>query len=125
MSTHAPISPSLVGKWEPIRGELEGEPVPELVIRQTSLKLSATDYDVYFDGQLADHGHYLLTAAEPHPMLTLHGKEGTNAGRTILAIYQLAGDRLRICYGLAGIPPTTFATSVNSRRYLVSYRRIQ
>ncbi len=119
-----PLSPpSIAGTWEPIRAELDAEPVPELVVRQTHVELTADTYVVYFGGQLADRGTYLLAHGEPHASLTLHGLEGPNVDRTIPAIYQLAGDRLRICYGLDGTPPTAFATTENSRRYLVTYRR--
>jgi len=41
----------------------------------------------------------------------------------ISAIYQLMGDRLRICYALDGTAPLDFKTAPNSRRYLVTYRR--
>ena len=47
----------------------------------------------------------------------------TNAGRTIPAIFQRKGELLRICYGLDGTTPTTFATTAGSSHYLAIYRR--
>src|SRR4051812_15088233 len=95
----AAAPPSIVGKWEIVRAELDAEPVPELVIQKTQLELSDRLYAVHFDGQVADRGHYILSAGEPHTTITLHCTEGPNLGRIIPAIYQVAGDRLRICYG--------------------------
>lgn len=116
---------SIIGTWEPVRGELDAEPVPELVIRQTVVEFTAETYVVHFNGGLADRGNYMLSQANPHPVLSLEGLEGANAGRKIPAIYQAIGERLRICYGLGGALPTEFATRANSERYLVIYRRVK
>jgi len=40
-------------------------------------------------------------AASPQTM-DIVGREGPNAGRTMLAIYQLEADRLTVCYDLDG-----------------------
>jgi hypothetical protein len=51
------------------------------------------------------------------------GARGVNAGRTIPSIFQLTGDRLRICFGLDGKTPATFVSARGSDHYLVTYRR--
>jgi len=70
-------------------------------------------YAVRFDGD-GDRGNYLLGAANGDRGLTLVRPRGPNAGRHP-AIYQLVGDRLRICYGSTGETPTRFATTPDSR----------
>lgn len=123
MSTFPTLSDPFEGTWETVRAELAGEPVPELVVRQTVLTLARGSYAVYFNRQLADSGDYTLAPGQPHAALVLQGRVGPNAGRTIPAIYQLMGERLRICYGLAGDAPAAFATTAGSQLYLVIYRR--
>ena len=59
----------------------------------------------------------------PPATFILLGAKGPNAGRTIPCIYQLAGNRLRVCYGLDGTTPTAFATTAGSPHYLATYRR--
>jgi uncharacterized protein (TIGR03067 family) len=110
---------SLPGKWHPIRAELDGQPAPELALQRMEFHLTATDYAVHFGGEPYDRGTFTHTATTLH--LTAH--HGPNTGRVITAIYQLAGDRLRICYGLDGTAPAEFKTAPGSARYLVTYRR--
>lgn len=113
-----------------IRAETDGGFSSELVDLRIHLELSAdspTDtlakagtYIVRFAGQVADRGTFALPAPGT---LALTGTEGPNAGRTIPAIFQLVGDRLRICYGLDGTPPTAFTAPAGQPRYLATYKR--
>jgi uncharacterized protein (TIGR03067 family) len=115
---------AIVGTWEIVRAELAGDEMPEFVAGKIRVEFGTTEYAVRFDGQVSDRGTYALSGNSPQKSLHLTGLEGTNAGRTILAIYQLVGNRLRICYGLDGLAPTEFATAGSERRYLATYRRI-
>jgi uncharacterized protein (TIGR03067 family) len=110
---------SLHGTWLPIRAELDGEAAPDLALQRMELVLQPDAYMVRFAGTVHDSGTFLQTAST----LILTAQQGANTGRVIPAIYQLAGDRLRICYGIDGIAPTGFATQSGSQRYLVTYRR--
>jgi len=118
----APLE-SLAGTWEMIHAEFAGEKAPEFVVLKTEVAFTAVDYVVRFAGETADRGTYTLDlACTPHA-LTLTGVEGPNAGRTIPCLFQLAGDRLRVCYGLDGVVPAVFTTAAGTQRYLATYRR--
>jgi len=111
------------GIWLPFKAELAGELAPEMALARMQLVIGAGTYAVHFGSEITDTGSYKLhIEAEVHT-LTLVSKGGTNKGRTIPSIYQLVGDRLRICFGLDGTAPTDFAAPTGSRSYLVSYRR--
>ena len=110
---------SLPGKGLPVRADLDGQPAPALALERMEFHLTATDYAVHFGGEPYDCGTFTHTETTLH----LTAQKGPNAGRVITAIYQLAGDRLRICYGLDGTSPSDFKTSPASARYLVTYRR--
>jgi uncharacterized protein (TIGR03067 family) len=116
------MSEALHGVWEMVRAESGGEPSTDLLALRVELHLTADTYQVHFAGELADQGTYARTSADPHTALILLGAKGPNAGRKIPCIYQLVGDRLRVCYGLDGSKPTEFATAGNSH-YLATYRR--
>lgn len=115
---------SLEGIWRPIRAELDGELAPEMALEKMEMTLRAGRYAVAFGGENRDEGTYLETVVADQTVITLLGTRGTNIGRTIPAIVQLRGDRLRICFGLDGTVPTEFATTGGARRYLVTYRRL-
>jgi uncharacterized protein (TIGR03067 family) len=110
----------LDGIWEMVRAESGGEPSTDLLALRVELHLTADAYVVRFAGQVADRGTFALGA---DGSMTLVGVEGPNAGRTIPCIYQLVGDRLRVCYGLDGTVPEKFATTSGSPHYLATYRR--
>jgi uncharacterized protein (TIGR03067 family) len=102
-----------------IRAEQYGEDAPDLLALRVELELTADTYIVRFAGKVADHGTYTIAANA----LTLTGTAGPNQGRTIPCIFQLVGDRLRVCYGLDGTAPTAFATVAGAQHYLATYRR--
>ena len=110
---------SLHGTWRPVRAELDGQHAPELALERMEFILREDVYTVRFAGETHDRGTFTHTEA----VLTFTASHGTNAGRIITAIYQLVGDRLRICYGLDGTAPAAFKTAPGSCRYLVTYRR--
>ncbi len=110
---------SLHGQWRPVRAELDGEEAPAIALDRMELLFQADTYTMRFAGEVHDHGTFIHTVAS----ITLTAQHGANSGRVIPAIYQLVGDRLRICYGIDGQVPTEFKTSPGSQRYLVTYRR--
>jgi len=115
--------PELHGIWEMIRAESGGEPSSDLLALRVELHLTADTYRVHFAGELADQGTFTRAATGSHAALILLGGKGPNAGRTIPCIYQLVGDRLRVCYGMDGTVPAEFATVTGSPHYLATYRR--
>lgn len=113
------MAASLAGIWEMTRAESGGENSPDLLALRVELELTGDTYVVRFAEKIADRGTYTAVA----PALTLLGLDGPNCGRSIPCIFQLAGDRLRVCFGLDGIAPTAFTTAVGSAHYLATYRR--
>jgi len=113
----------LEGTWHPLRAELAGEAAPEPVLQRTQLAFTAGRYTVRFAGEVADAGTYLLDPSPTGRSLRLTSTTGRHDGRVIPCLFQLVGDRLRICYGLDGAPPVAFAAPPESPCYLVTYRR--
>lgn len=118
-----PTPHPIEGTWLPFKAELSGEIAPELALSKISLTLQTGAYSVEFGGEPTDSGTYELGFHTEIHTLTLVSLKGTNKGRTIPSIFQLVGDRLRVCYGLDGETPKTFAAPAGSKLYLVSYRR--
>lgn len=116
-------SAALEGFWLIETAEISGEKMPDLLANKIELELTGGGYAVRFNGEVADRGNFALA---PHPTaraLLLTGVAGTNAGRTIPAIFRLVGENLHICYGLDGVIPAEFATRVGAAHFLAVYRR--
>mgnify|MGYP000008640628 CR=1 FL=1 len=116
-------SPSeLTGSWQMIRAELDGESAPEMVTSRMLLELGDRSYAVVYAGEVSDTGSW--ENGVNAGTLILLGHRGPNAGRRIPCLYQLAGDRLRVCYGLDGTEPAGFSTAGLKQRYAATYRRL-
>ncbi len=111
------------GVWAMVRAEFDGVAAPELVVNNTSLELARGEYRVLFGGEISDAGTFEIDGGTVEKTMTLRGIEGPNAGRIIPCLYQLAGNRLRVCYGLDGVKPTELVFSAGKARYFALYRR--
>jgi len=111
------------GTWSPFKAELAGENAPDMALAKMGFVIRAGSYAFSFGGETTDEGSYTLSTSEGFQIITLVSLRGTNAGKTIPSIYQLTGDRLRICFGLGGTTPTRFTAAAGTSHYLVSYRR--
>src|SRR2546430_12590847 len=116
-------SKMMEGTWLPVEGELGGQKFPEEVLKTIKLSMSDGKYTVKVGEQL-DKGTVKLEPTTKPKAMDITGTEGPNKGKTFLAIYDLTGDTLRICYDLAGKKrPTEFKTVKDTQQFLVSYKR--
>lgn len=111
---------SLIGTWAPQSAQLGGAELPIAAFGGSNLNLTADTYE--FAG---DKGTYSLIGTAKPAQLDILGQDGPNAGRTIPAIYELAGDQLTVCYQLGeGARPTTFESPAGTQVFLVRYQRV-
>jgi uncharacterized protein (TIGR03067 family) len=115
----------LDGTWLPVTAKLNGQELPAESLRNMRLLLAGESYTATVNG-VRDSGTTKSDATANPPALEITGTEGPNAGRTMLAIYQLDGDKLTVCYDLQGAAhPTQFKAEAGSQYFLVTYRRMK
>ena len=118
-----PDTKAIEGSWTPIKAELGGQPLPDAVLKTISLKLADGKYETMGGGH-PDYGTYSLDAAMKPKGMIVTGTNGPNQGKTFPCIYEINGDRLRICYDLSGTKrPTEFKSVAGTQLYLVTYGR--
>jgi len=119
-STTPTSTTPLAGEWKPVSATLGGQDYPVSNYEGGTLHLTDDTYE--FAG---DRGHYALLPGHFPAHMDIRGSDGPNAGRTMLAICELAGDRLTICYQLGdGERPREFASPQGSKIMLVRYERV-
>ena len=92
----------LEGAWLPVAAYVAGEVLPVTELRIARLLIKDAGYQILDNQQhVVDRGELRLDAASAAAM-DLVGLEGPNAGRTLLAIYELSNDLLSICYDMEG-----------------------
>jgi uncharacterized protein (TIGR03067 family) len=115
--------PELNGTWKPVTAELAGEPWPQPVLDSMKLIVKDDKYTVQV-GETSDEGTVTRDSRKSPKTMDIKGTKGPNEGKTILAIFELKGDELRVCYDLTGKSrPTEFATKPDTQLFLVKYRR--
>jgi uncharacterized protein (TIGR03067 family) len=114
---------AIQGAWLPAEAELGGKMYPDEVRKTIKLMIKDDTYTVTV-GTKVDKGTVKLNPAAKPKALDITGTEGPNKGKTILAIYELDGDTLRVCYDLSfKSRPTEFKTKADTKLFLVTYKR--
>jgi uncharacterized protein (TIGR03067 family) len=97
------MPPGLEGTWAPIAASVSGKELIVSELRVKYLVLDGHDYNIVDrSNQVVDRGEYLVNDSARPWTIDIVGHDGPNAGRSMLAIFELAGDRLTVCYNLEG-----------------------
>ena len=113
------------GKWSIDKAELAGQPFPAEVAKTMTLILEKDKYTLKSPGP-DDIGTLTIDPAKTPKQMDIKGVQGPNQGKTFLAIYELDGDSLKICYDLAGkTRPVEFKTAAGTTQFLVVYKRVK
>jgi uncharacterized protein (TIGR03067 family) len=113
------------GTWKPQTAELAGQKYPQKILDTMKLVIKGEGYLVEVGGH-TDEGRTKIDPAKSPRTIDITGTKGPNEGKTFLAIYELDGDELKVCYDLSGKSrPTEFATKPDTPLFLVHYRRVK
>ena len=113
----------LQGTWLPTAAELSENPFGESTLKIMKLVVEGDKYNVTV-GISVDMGTIRIDPAAKPKTMDIIGADGPNKGKTFLAIYELNGDMLRVCYDLTGkVRPTEFKTRKGEALFLATYKR--
>jgi uncharacterized protein (TIGR03067 family) len=91
----------LEGDWVPIAAEVSGQILPVADLRVSLLSFEDDRYSIVdHAGAIVDSGLWQLGLEATPRSLDLLGNAGPNAGRRVLAIVALDGDRLCLGYDM-------------------------
>jgi uncharacterized protein (TIGR03067 family) len=112
----------LEGTWMPTSAELAGGNSP-IDLKTMKLVIKDDTYSVTVGNQ-SDKGTLKIDSKAKIKTMDITSTDGPNKGKTILSIYELDGDTLKICYDLRGKNrPTEFKTKADTFLFLVTYKR--
>jgi len=114
------------GTWMLVAAEIGGQKLPDERLKDAEAG-SAAGKLILNDGRYTyqnDQGTYKISPTENPKAMDITGTEGPNHGKTFFAIYELAGDSLKICYDLGGkARPNEFTTRAGTHQFLAIYKR--
>jgi uncharacterized protein (TIGR03067 family) len=93
----------LEGAWVPVAANVSGKELLVAELRVKYLVLDGRDYSIVDrSNQIVERGEYLVNDSATPRTIDIVGRDGPNAGRSMLAIFELKGDQLTVCYDLDG-----------------------
>jgi uncharacterized protein (TIGR03067 family) len=111
------------GTWLPSSAELSGSKYPDDIRKSIKLEIHDDKYTVTV-GDAPDKGTIKLNPSANPKEMDIIGADGPNQGKTFLCIYDLSGDKLKICYDLSCTGrPTEFKSTTGTKLFLVTYER--
>src|SRR5436305_1031697 len=115
---------ALEGSWAPVTGELGGKKLPDAFLKATKLTITGDKYKVQIgEDAETDHGTVKLDLSKKPRAMDITSKKDSENPKTILAIYELKGDTLTVCYDTTGKAyPEKFASPEGSKLFLVTYQ---
>jgi len=91
------------GAWVPVAASISGKELLVAELRVKYLVFDGRDYSIIDrSNQVVDRGEYLVNDSITPRTIDIVGRDGPNAGRSMLAIFELKGDQLTVCYDLDG-----------------------
>ncbi len=111
------------GTWLAVSGEIAGKKYPDEILKKTKLVVKGDQYKVEI-GEEREEGTCSADSSKLPMTMDIKAAKGPNQGKTILAIYEIKDDTMRVCYDLSGkARPTEFATKANTLLFMVTYER--
>lgn len=116
----------LNGVWIPVRQEMAGAELPDVIFKKQQLVLNDSIYT--FTSESVDKGVVIFDNDNNNDndknKMDIYGKEGVNEGKHFKAIYKIEDDLLTICYDLSGMNyPESFETGSSPALFLSVFRR--
>ena len=114
----------LNGEWAVASMEMMGKQMPAEAVKK--IRLINTDGEYLVRAESDDKGSVSVDAAKSPKQMTIKGSDGPNKGKTLLAIYELKEDELKICYDLSGKEfPKEFKTEPGKLLMMAVYKKVK
>jgi uncharacterized protein (TIGR03067 family) len=99
------------GTWKFISQEMDGKERPAEDVAKLKITFSGDKWTVRDDGKVVQGGTHKFDPSKKPGQVDAKVTEGEGKGETMLGIYELKGDTIRVCFDPQGKErPTTFKT---------------
>jgi len=119
------VAKNIVGTWQLTKGVIAGNPMPEEAVKKLKLELTNGKYKLE-GAESPDEGTWKLYLDKKPYGMDIKGTDGPNKGKTFLCIFELDGDKLKVCYDLAGKKrPEKFESKPKTPLFLAEYKKVK
>jgi uncharacterized protein (TIGR03067 family) len=101
----------LQGTWQFVAQEMDGKERPKQALAKLTITFSGDKWSVRDDGKVVQAGTHKFDASKTPGQVDAEVTEGEGKGSKMLGIFELKGDRMRVCFDPQGkARPTGFAS---------------
>lgn len=119
------VTKRVIGTWQLTKGVVAGNPLPEEAVKKIRLELTDGKYKLT-GAESPDEGTWSLHSDKKPFGLDIKGTDGPNKGKTILAIVEQSGDKMKVCYDLSGAKrPAKFESPKKTLLFMAEYKRVK
>ena len=119
------VTKKLIGAWQLQKGTVAGFDLPEPAAKALSLELTNGKY-LLKGAKAPDEGTWKIDVAKKPYAMDIKGENGPNKGKTMLCIFELDGDKLKVCYDMAGKKrPAKFESTKENKLFLADYKKVK
>ena len=90
------------GTWKFVSQEMDGKPRPKEELEKQTITFEGDKWTVRRDGKVVQAGTHKFDPAKKPPQVDAAVTEGEDKGSTMLGIYELKGDTLKVCFDPKG-----------------------
>jgi uncharacterized protein (TIGR03067 family) len=114
----------LAGSWKPKEANLGDNKIDLMVLEKAVIAYEGDKYTLTI-GEKEEKGTLVLDSKKVPKCMDIFPTSGDNNGKTFLAVYELAGDNLTICYSLTPtVRPDNFEPDSNTL-LVVKFERVK
>ncbi len=118
--------PELEGEWAMVSCIRDGMPVEKKLLPYGKRVDRANQVTVSFGPQVMFKARYSVDGTKQSKTIDFTHAEGVAAGQTQLGIYEVEGDRLKLCYAAPGSPrPENYETAPADGKTMAVWRRLK
>jgi uncharacterized protein (TIGR03067 family) len=100
---------SIQGTWQFVAHEMNGKPTPREEVAKLKITFTGNKWTVREDGKVVQAGTHKFDPAKKPAQVDAVVTEGEGKGTTMLGIYELKGNKMRVCFDPQGKErPTSF-----------------
>jgi uncharacterized protein (TIGR03067 family) len=110
------------GTWKFVSQEMDGKPRPKEELAKQTITFAGDKWTVHRDGKVIQAGTHKFDAGKKPAQVDAVVTEGEDKGSTMLGIYELKGDTIKVCFDPKGKERPTDFTSKTGRMTAVVER---
>ena len=114
----------LQGEWSMVSGSADGQPVPDVMVKQMKRVCKGDETTTTRAGQLFFKAKITIDPSKKPKTIDYQMTDGFTKGQKQLGIYEVEGDTFRSCFGKPGAErPTDFTSKPGDGRTLSVWKR--